>query len=192
MIKTAIFSGSFNPIHVGHLLLANYLCEFTDVEEVWLMVSPQNPLKETVDTIDSRARMEMVQLAVDDDPRFVASDFELNLPQPTYSIRTLTKLREQFSDREFSLLIGADNWGLFDQWKDYRQILDNFSIWIYPRLGFAIEGDDFFPSVHLLTAPIVELSSTFIRDAITQGKDMRCFVSGKVWDYIKNNNLYRL
>lgn len=190
MIKTAVFSGTFNPIHVGHLVLANYLCEFTDVDEVWLMVSPLNPLKEPNTALDSKLRYEMVQLAVDDDTRLFASDFELHLPQPTYSITTLTALRDSYPDREFSLLIGADNWLVFDQWKAYQQIIDEFPIWIYPRAGFEVKIPDFMPSVKLLSAPLVEISSTFIRQSITAGHDMRRFVPEEVWKYIRTNRLY--
>lgn len=190
MIKTAVFSGTFNPIHVGHLVLANYLCEFTDVEEVWLMVSPLNPLKEPNSALDSKLRYKMVKLAVDDDNRLAASDFEIHLPQPTYSIKTLTALRDSYPDREFSLLIGADNWLVFDQWKAYQQIIDEFPIWIYPRAGFDVKIPNSMPSVKLLSAPLVEISSTFIRQSITAGHDMRRFVPEEVWKYIKNNSLY--
>ncbi len=191
MIKTAVFSGTFNPIHVGHLVLANYLCEFTDIEEVWLMVSPLNPLKEPNTALDSKLRYEMVQLAVDDDTRLFASDFELHLPQPTYSIKTLTALLDSYPDREFSLLIGADNWLVFDQWKDYQRIINEFSIWIYPRAGFDVKIPDFMTSVKLLSAPLVEISSTFIRQSIAEGHDMRRFVPEDVWKYIKDSQLYR-
>jgi len=191
MIKTAVFSGSFNPIHIGHLVLANYLCEFTDVEEVWLMVSPLNPLKEPDVVVDSHARYEMTCLAVNDDRRLFASDFELNMPLPTYSIRTLTALRESYPDREFSLLIGADNWQVFHKWKEYRQIMDEFPIWIYPRPGFDVGIPSGLTSVKLLEAPLVEISSTFIRNAVAAGHDMRRFVPEVVWQYIDSNQLYR-
>jgi nicotinate (nicotinamide) nucleotide adenylyltransferase len=190
MIKTAVFSGSFNPIHIGHLVLANYLCEFTDVEEVWLMVSPLNPLKEPDVVLDSRTRYEMTCLAVNGDSRLFASDFELNMPLPTYSIRTLAALRESYPDRDFSLLIGADNWLVFDKWKEHRQIIDEFPIWIYPRLGFDVEIPAALSTVKLLSAPLVEISSTFIRDSVAAGHDMRRFVPDIVWKYIENNRLY--
>jgi nicotinate-nucleotide adenylyltransferase len=172
-------------------MLANYLCEFTDVEEVWLMVSPQNPLKETGSAIDSGKRLALLQLAVADDARLVASDFELNLPLPTYSIRTLTALRSQFPEREFSLLIGSDNWEVFDKWKDYQQIIAEFPIWIYPRLGSKVEIPLEYGTVKKLDAPIIELSSTFIRESIAQGKNMRRFVPEAVWNQIESENLYR-
>jgi nicotinate-nucleotide adenylyltransferase len=190
MIKTAVFSGSFNPIHIGHLVLANYLCEFTDVEEVWLMVSPLNPLKEPDVVVDRHARYEMTCLAVNGDKRLFASDFELNMPLPTYSIRTLTALRESYPDRDFSLLIGADNWQVFHKWKEYRQIIDEFPIWIYPRLGFDVSIPSGLTSVKLLQAPLVEISSTFIRNAVREGHDMRRFVPGVVWQYIDSHRLY--
>jgi nicotinate-nucleotide adenylyltransferase len=190
MIKTAVFSGSFNPIHIGHLVLANYLCEFTDVDEVWLMVSPLNPLKEPDVALDSQTRYEMTCLAVNGDSRLFASDFELNMPLPTYSIRTLTALREAYPDRDFSLLIGADNWLVFDKWKEYRRIIDEFPIWIYPRPGFDVEIPAELTTVKLLQAPLVEISSTFVRDAVAAGHDMRRFVPEMVWKYIETNRLY--
>ncbi|MBP1638931.1 MAG: nadD [Bacteroidetes bacterium] len=190
MIKTAVFSGTFNPIHLGHLVLANYLCEFTEVEEVWLMVSPLNPLKEPDVAVDSKIRYEMTCLVVDDDRRLFASDFELNMPLPTYSIRTLTALRESYPDREFSLLIGADNWQVFHKWKEYRKILDEFSIWIYPRSGFDIDIPVELSSVKLLPAPLVEISSTFVRESVANGHNMRRFVPEIVWKYIQDNRLY--
>jgi nicotinate-nucleotide adenylyltransferase len=191
MLQTAIFSGTFNPIHIGHMLLANYLREFTDVEEVWLMVSPLSPMKKPGSAVDSRKRLEMVRLAIGEDSALLASDFELTLPEPTYTIRTLTALREQYPERDFCLLIGADNWQVFDKWKDYKTIIDQFPIWIYPRLGFEVNIPVSISSVRLLPAPIVGVSSTFIRDAIATGHVMSRFVPERVWKYIVDNGLYQ-
>jgi len=191
MIKTAIFSGSFNPVHVGHLVLANYLCEFTDVDEVWLMVSPQNPMKEPNHAVDARLRFQLLQQALLNDNKLKASDFELYLPTPTYTIHTFNALRNQFHDREFSLLIGADNWVIFDQWKDYQEILRSYPVWIYPRHGFPVTVPASLPAVKMLDAPVIDISSTFIRQSVSEGKEMRRWVPETVWKFIVEKQLYK-
>ena len=176
MKQTGIFSGSFNPIHIGHLALANYLCEFEGLDEVWFLVSPHNPLKEKEELMDDQFRYELTCKAIDGYPKFKASDFEFSLPQPSYTIQTLNALRVAFPDNNFQLIIGADNWQVIDQWKNYKELLTNYSILIYPRKGYEAVIPATYPNVRLVQAPMLEISSTFIREALREGKDIRFFL----------------
>lgn len=191
-IKTGIFSGSFNPIHTGHLIIANYLCQFGNMDEVWFVVSPQNPLKDQQVLLDDRHRVAMTELAIQDCPQLKHCDIELSMPRPSYTIRTLDTLREKYPDRDFHLIIGADNWAGLDQWKESARILDEYKLIVYPRQGYAIpQSQTAGKNIMLSDAPIIELSSTFIREGLKQGKNMRGFVSDRVYDYIVKNRLYR-
>jgi nicotinate-nucleotide adenylyltransferase len=175
-IKTGIYSGSFNPIHIGHLALANWLCEFTEIEELWFLVTPHNPLKQKDDFIDDSTRYEWVKKAIADYPKFKASDFEFTLPQPTYSIYTLQALEKAYPDREFYFIMGADNWQYISRWFEYEKIISNYPILVYPRKGFEIEIPAQYTRVKKVDAPIIEISSTFIRTAWKEGKDIRFFL----------------
>lgn len=191
-MNIGIFSGSFNPIHIGHLILANYIVEFTDIDEVWFLVSPHNPLKEESELLDEGKRLEMVQLALKGYPKLKASHFELSLPKPSYTIHTLDRLKQAYPQNEFSLIIGSDNWSVFENWKNYDEIIENYVIKIYPRLGYRI----FIQprqrkSVEALDAPVVEISSTFIREAIAEGKDIKAFLPEGIYEYINRYNLYK-
>ncbi|MCE5205695.1 MAG: nicotinate-nucleotide adenylyltransferase [Porphyromonadaceae bacterium] len=191
-IETGIFSGSFNPIHMGHLMLAGYISAFTYVKEVWFVVTPHNPLKLKESLLSDDIRLEMVRLALEDYDNLKVSDVEFHMPRPSYTIDTLNTLSQKYPDRRFSLIIGGDNWSLFNKWKDYEQILERYQILIYPRPGEKIRiSKRLRKSVQLVNAPEVEISSTFIRHAIGEGKEMRAFLPPKVYDYIKNNRLYR-
>lgn len=191
-MKVGIFSGSFNPIHIGHLILANYITEFTEIDEVWFLVSPHNPLKEESMLINENQRLEIVKLALQEYPKMKASDFEFPLPRPSYTIVTLKKLKEAYPGHEFVLIIGSDNWTKFDKWKNYDEIIGNYQIKVYPRLGYrTIIQPKYKTHVEVLDAPVIEISSTFIRNAISEGKDMKAFLSNKVYKYITENNLYK-
>lgn len=191
-MKVGIFSGSFNPIHIGHLVLANYITEFSDIEEVWFLVTPQNPLKDNSTLADELLRLEMAQLAVRDYPKLKVSDFEFSLPKPSYTINTLDLLKETYPDNDFCLIIGADNWEFFDRWKDYEAILEAYKIYVYPRFGYRVSVQNKLKkTVEVLDSPIVEISSTFIRESIKEGKSIRAFLPDVVYQYITKKSLYQ-
>ena len=190
MKKVGIYSGSFNPIHHGHIMLANYLVEFSDLDELWFVVTPQNPLKKKEDLLDDDERLKMVQLALGDDPRFHVSDIEMHLPTPSYPTHTLTALSEQHPDCEFVFICGMDSLQNFKNWREYQKILDNYELLVFPREGY--DGGDLinYPSVTVLKTPILEISSTFIRQCIKEGRDVRHFMPEKAFLYMKENRFY--
>jgi len=190
MKKIGIYSGSFNPIHHGHVMLANYLVEFSDLDELWFVVTPQNPLKKKEDLLDDDERLKMVQLALGDDPRFLVSDIEMHLPTPSYTINTLTALSEQYPDSEFVFICGMDSLQNFKNWREYQKILDNYELLVFPREGY--DGGELinYPSVTVLKTPIIEISSTFIRQCVKEGRDVRHFMPEKAFEYMKEHRLY--
>jgi len=190
MKKVGIYSGSFNPIHHGHVMLANYLVEFTDLDELWFVVTPQNPLKKKEDLLDDDERLKMVQLAVGDDSRFVVSDIEMHMPRPSYTINTLTALSEQHPDCEFVFICGMDSLQNLKNWREYQKILDNYELLVFPREGY--DGGELvnYPSVSILKTPIVEVSSTFIRECVKEGRDMRHFMPEKAFQYMQEHHFY--
>lgn len=191
-MNIGIFSGSFNPIHIGHLILANYIAEFTEIDEVWFLISPQNPLKEKSELLDENIRYEMVKLALEKYNKLKACDFEFSLPKPSYTVDTLNALHAQYPEHNFILIIGADNWSLFEDWWEHDKIVENYKLKVYPRLGSRISiPKKMKQNVEALDSPIIEISSTFIRESITEGKDVRAFLPENIYDYILENQLYK-
>lgn len=190
-MKIGLFSGSFNPIHMGHLILASYCVEYGVFDEVWLSVSPHNPLRERVDANGDVHRCAMVQQAVKDLRGVKFCDIEFSLPQPSYTIATLEALREQYPQHQFSLIIGADNWKIFDRWYEWQRIIEEYGVCIYPRQGYEIDIESLPGRVSFVDAPIVELSSTWVREGVAGGKDMTAFLPHGVYKYIVENNLYK-
>lgn len=189
-MKIGLFFGSFNPIHVGHMVLANFMLEFTDLEGIWFVVSPHNPLKKKNSLLDEKQRLHMVNLAIGDNPKLRASNIEFSLPQPSYTIITLTYLKEKYPQNEFALIMGADNLESFHKWKNYEEILKNYQLYVYPRpenKGSSLESH---PQVKRVNAPLMELSSTSIRKAILEKKDVRYYMPEAVWRYIQEMHFY--
>lgn len=191
MKKIGLFFGSFNPIHTGHLIIANYLANHTDLDEVWLIVSPHNPLKQKNSLANSYDRLEMVNLAINEAENMKASNIEFSMPQPSYTVDTLIYLKDKHPNYSFSLIMGSDNLFSFHKWKNAEIILRDFSITVYPRPGFLGHELEKHPSVTLTDTPLMELSSTFIRESIKTGKNIRYFVPDKVLDFIDKKGLYR-
>lgn len=189
-MKTGLFFGSFNPIHIGHLAIASYMVEFTDLDKVWFVVSPHNPLKNKESLLDDQQRLKMVKLAVTDDHRFEVCDVEFSLPQPSYTIDTLNHLRNKNPGVEFSIIMGSDGLVTFKLWKKYQQIIDHFKRYVYPRPN---TPDIFIHNLEngtTVNAPLLDISSTFIRASIAANKNVRYFVPDNVWKFILSNNLY--
>jgi len=192
--KVGVFCGSFNPIHNGHVALADYIAWNSDLDEVWLVVSPLNPLKRTIaDTLaPNEQRLDMVRLALGDYEHLRASDIEFSLPLPNYTINTLNALKSKYPETDFSLIIGADNLALFERWKDCDVIMSNFDMLVYPRPGVDLDSlMQKYPKVRVLeNAPLHDISSTEIRRRISQGESVSGLVNPEVEKYIKDKKLY--
>ena len=188
-IRTVIFGGSFDPIHVGHLSLASEVVASGLAGEVWFLVSPQNPHKEACRLSDENVRMQMVRLAIEGNEKFKASDFEFTLPRPSYTINTLSALEKAFPDREFVLLIGADNWEKFDRWYRHEEILARYEIIVYPRENSL--KPELPAGVTWLSAKLHDVSSTQIRELVAKGCSISGLVVSAVQVFIDKNNLYR-
>ena len=174
-MKVGLFFGSFNPVHVGHMVIANYMLTYTELDRVWFIVSPHNPLKQKNTLLDEKQRLQMVQLAIGDNSKMKASDIEFHLPKPSYTVTTLTYLLEQFPQHEFALIMGEDNLNSFHKWKNHDVILQHHDLYVYPRVT---QNEDAchetlrnHPKIHPIKAPVVEISSTFIRESIKKQKN---------------------
>ena len=178
-MKIGLLFGSFNPIHIGHTAIANYMAEFTDLDEVWLVVSPHNPLKNKKDLADANKRFARVKKAIGKSKKIKVSSVEFKLPQPSYTVHTLEALKKKFPKKKFMLIIGEDNLRSFHQWKDYRKILSDNKIYVYPRRVSASASGKMLKHQNIkhIDAPRIDISSTFIREAMKKGKDVRFFVA---------------
>ena len=190
--KIGLFFGSFNPIHIGHLAIANYLVEYYEIDQLWFVVSPCNPFKKKKKMLEDYHRVHLVQCAVENDPRFKVCDIELKLPKPSYTIDTLTYLHETYPDKEFYIIMGSDNLKSIDKWKNYEMIFENYPILVYPRPDYEVHVED-YPSarIQILKAPLMEISSSFIRRAVADGKDVRYFLFPEVFRYMDEMNFYK-
>ncbi len=189
-MKIGLFFGTYNPIHVGHMVIANYMVEFTDLEKIWIVVTPHNPFKVKKSMLQDYHRLRLVNLAIEDDNRFKASDIEFKLPQPNYTIDTLTYLKESHPDYEFVLIMGADNLHHFHKWKNHEQILADHELYVYPRDSFDELPLKDHKQVKFCDAPIMRISSSFIRKAISEGKDVRHYMPKSVSDYVQEMHFY--
>jgi nicotinate-nucleotide adenylyltransferase len=192
-MKIGLYFGTYNPIHVGHLIIANHMAEHADLDQVWMVVTPHNPLKKKATLLDDHQRLQMVFLATEDFSKIKPSDIEFKLPQPNYTVNTLIHLHEKYPDYDFSLIMGEDNLKTLHKWKNYEVILENHEIYVYPRISTEEENIALksHPKVHIIDAPIVEISSTFIRNNIKKGKNIQPLLPPKVWEYIDHNNFYK-
>lgn len=200
MKRVGLYFGTYNPIHVGHLIIANYMAQYTDLDEVWLVVSPQNPLKRNHNLLEDYHRLAMVREALDDNPLLRVTDIEFKLPKPSYTSNTLVALEEKHPGHEFALIMGEDNLRTLHKWRNYEAILDNHFIYVYPRVLTEEEQEKIkrkqnrfidHPKVRLVNAPIMKISSSLIRKAVADGKDVRYFLTEPVHTYLTEMNFYR-
>jgi nicotinate-nucleotide adenylyltransferase len=192
-MKVGLYFGTFNPIHIGHLIIANHFAEYSGLDQIWMVVTPHNPLKKKDTLLDDYQRLQLVFLATEEYPKIKPSDIEFKLPQPNYTVNTLAYLQEKYPQYIFSLIMGEDNLKSLHKWKNYDIILQNYEVYVYPRISTELENSKFKnnPKIQFIDAPIVEISSTFIRENIKNKKNVRPLLPEKVWEYIDHNNLYK-
>lgn len=188
--KAGLFFGSFNPIHIGHLIIANYMAEYTNLDEVWFVISPQNPFKQKSTLLENHHRLMLVKTAIDDNPKLKASNIEFNLPTPSYTADTLVHLYEKYPNRNFVLIMGSDNLVNFHKWKNYEEILKNHEIYVYPRPNTPSTSFDNHSKIIKIDAPLIELSSSFIRQSISKGKNVKYMLPDSVYNYILEMHFY--
>lgn len=193
-MKVGLFFGTFNPIHIGHMIIANYMVEFSDLDEVWFVVTPLSPFKKKATLLENHHRLAMANIAVENYPKLKTSDIEFNLPQPNYTINTLTHIEEKFPKYQFCLIMGEDNLKGFHKWKNYEIILQNYELYVYPRISDGKTENQFseHQKIHKINAPVVQISSTLIRKSIQDKKDISTMLPANVWKYIDEMNFYKL
>jgi nicotinate-nucleotide adenylyltransferase len=189
-MKVGLFFGTFNPIHVGHMVIASYMAEFTDLEQVWFVVSPQNPMKQNQILLKDYHRLALVRIAVENHRKLKVSNIEFSLPKPSYTIDTLSHLSKEYPGNEFILILGSDNLEILHQWKDHERILESYSVYVYPRYGFKGGELASHTKVKITDAPLMEISSTFIRNGIRDKKDISSMLPDAVWKYIEEMHFY--
>ena len=192
MKRTGLLFGSFNPVHIGHLAIANYIMEFAGLEGVWFILSPANPLKDSTNLADETHRAAMLQIALTGEPRFKYCDIELTMPRPSFTIDTLEKLAVIYPETNFTILMGSDNLLSINKWKDYEKLLATREIIVYPRPGYPIDEPVDYPKVSTINAPLIEISATMLRSAITEGKHLPFLLPAGVFNYIKSHGLYKV
>jgi nicotinate-nucleotide adenylyltransferase len=196
-MKIGLYFGTFNPIHVGHLIIANHFAEHTSLQQIWIVVTPHNPFKEKNSLLDDYQRLQLVNLAIENYPKIKASDIEFKLSQPNYTVNTLAHLKEKFPQHEFAIIMGEDNLNSLPKWKNYTSIVENHEIYIYPRVSKESRtlvpkiDFNFASKIHKIDAPIVEISATFIREGIKNKINIQPLLPEKVWEYIDHNNFYK-
>jgi len=192
-MNIGLYFGTFNPIHIGHLVIANHMAEYSNLDQVWLVVTPLNPFKKKASLLDNNHRYQMVVRAIEDYPKLKASDIEFKLPQPNYTINTLIYLQEKYPEHEFSIIMGEDNLKSFHKWKNYNVILENHHLYVYPRISNGVIETQFegHEKIHFIDSPIMEISSTFIRGSIKNGKNIRPLLPEHVWQYLDEMNFYK-
>ena len=192
-MNIGLYFGTFNPIHIGHLAIANYMVEHSDLDQIWMVVTPLSPFKKKSSLLANHHRLEMVYLATESYDTIKPSDIEFKLPEPNYTINTLVHLTEKYPKHNFSLIMGEDNLKNFHKWKNYETILNNYSINVYPRIskGAIVSQFESHPKINHISAPIMQISSTMIRQDIAKQKNVRPFLDAKVWEYIDHMNFYK-
>ena len=190
-MKIGLYFGSFNPIHMGHLIIANYMVHNTDMDQLWMVVTPHNPHKQKKTLADNYDRLHIVNIAIDDNPMLRSSSIEFNLPQPSYTIDTLTYLNEKYPEHDFSLIMGGDNLATLHKWKNYERIVDNFPIYVYRRSSHEIPELASHHNITLLDAPLLDISSSYIRKLIKENKSIQYLVPDVVYRYLLENPIYQ-
>jgi nicotinate-nucleotide adenylyltransferase len=189
-MKIGLYFGSFNPIHIGHLIIANYVLNTTNLQQIWFVVSPQNPLKQAANLLNEYQRLHLVQLAIEGEVHLKASNIEFQLPKPSYTIDTLTYLQEKYPQHQFAVIMGSDSLQNIKKWKNYQILLSNYTFYIYNRPGFET-NTELQKNIHNLSAPLLQISSTMIRQLIKEKKSIKYLTTDAVKKEIEDNNYYK-
>jgi len=192
-MKIGLYFGTFNPIHIGHVAIANHMVEYSDLDQIWLVVTPQNPFKSKASLLADYHRLQMVDIALENYDKLASSKIEFELPKPSYTVNTLAYISEKYPQHQFSLIIGEDNLATFHKWKNYQVILENYFLYVYPRISTKKIANQLqnHPKIKKVNAPIMEISSTFIRSSIKDKKNVRALLPYGVWCFLDEMNFYK-